>query len=1060
MAQSQDGLIYIANYSGVLEYDGLNWRHIPIASNSNVLSLAISESNKIYVGGKRDFGHLTPDLSGDLHYVSLKNKIPVEVNFNVIRFILCASSGVYFFSKEAIFKLDEEHEVFEVWRPENNNFNYAPFEVGGDIYCFLKGNDLVKLAENGLLEKVNHLNVKDLSAVTFVDPVDENQTIIGTLKEGFYEFDEDSVYPMPGSINEYLSKSLLFAGYKTEANKYVFGSLGSGIILTGSDLNVEFVIDRSRGLQSNHVRDLMFDHQEQLWVAMQEGIATIDLYSPWLFWGQDQGVEGTVWDVVRFDNTVYIATTEGLFYKKDGIFQKIEGINGKVWTLITVDSKGHNNILLAGGNEGLFYISESKLVKISNFPNVSKLAISNNNDEIIVGHLDGLSIINLSSDGFDRHDLLKSPNNTFRSIYQDKNETIWAASKFLGVYRVEPDPSSKVPVKLYDEKAGLPDLSEINIFEYHDQLLFTTGSGIYSLIKDVNDTLTFEKNGTFIASEHKIMSITGDSKGDYFLSYLDNERNERVEKYYYGEEGKYVRESTPFNRLPDMEVMTVYAEGDSLVWIAGTEGLFRFDQRIKRDYHQPFNTLIRRVSTVDSVLFNGATAVSSDKNQIPSIAARQPHGFRLKLDYELNDISFEYSATSYITQEKNEFSYYLDNNDGDWSTWSKEYKKEYSNLPAGDYTFYVKSRNIYNREGKQAFYAFTILPPWYQTSWAYSVISVLVGLFIWFIALGYSYRIRMQKQKLKLIVADRTFEVMSQKKEIEKQNDLLKIRHEEITSQKEDIESKNNLLNKSQEKILSINKKLTELNYSLEKEVENRTSRIKSTMEKLKQINSELDMFIYRASHDLKGPINRIHGLTALAKLESLDGNNEKYFSLIEETTLEMETLLSKLMQVHDIINTHANREEVDLIALIHNTCESLKFLDREGETIYSFDLDKNSLLISDTYLLTIIIKNLLDNALTFRKKLSNEKHEIKVSTKYKKNSIEVKIFDNGIGIDPRYSKRVYEMFFRASDLSKGNGLGLYLVKLASEKLGVQIEFESEKGVYTEFTVSIPYDEY
>ena len=112
--------------------------------------------------------------------------------------------------------------------------------------------------------------------------------------------------------------------------------------------------------------------------------------------------------------------------------------------------------------------------------------------------------------------------------------------------------------------------------------------------------------------------------------------------------------------------------------------------------------------------------------------------------------------------------------------------------------------------------------------------------------------------------------------------------------------------------------------------------------------------------------------------------------------------------------------------------------------------------LFTDRYLISIIFKNLVDNALTFKNPTRKVPHEVKVTTCKSNGTFVFKVFDTGIGIDPLHFEKIYTMFFKGSNLSKGNGLGLYLVKLASDKLGATVEMTSKRGEFSEFTVRIP----
>jgi len=92
---------------------------------------------------------------------------------------------------------------------------------------------------------------------------------------------------------------------------------------------------------------------------------------------------------------------------------------------------------------------------------------------------------------------------------------------------------------------------------------------------------------------------------------------------------------------------------------------------------------------------------------------------RIALTYSENDIIFEFSATSFDRSQATLFQYYLEGNDENWSKWTTDIKKEYTNLAGGDYQFRVRSKNVYGVIGKEDIFHFTILPPFYLTWWAY-----------------------------------------------------------------------------------------------------------------------------------------------------------------------------------------------------------------------------------------------------------------------------------------------------------------------------------------------------
>ncbi|MDX1627360.1 MAG: HAMP domain-containing sensor histidine kinase, partial [Fulvivirga sp.] len=304
---------------------------------------------------------------------------------------------------------------------------------------------------------------------------------------------------------------------------------------------------------------------------------------------------------------------------------------------------------------------------------------------------------------------------------------------------------------------------------------------------------------------------------------------------------------------------------------------------------------------------------------------------------------------------------------------------------------------------------------------------VLIGLLIiWIAARIYTYRSRVKQRKLKLIIADRTHEVLKQKNE---------------------IANKNKKLRQSQEELQT-------LNLQLEKKVADRTKKIKITMEELKKINQDLNTFVYHASHDLRGPINRIQGLTSLGRLKTSSPENQKYYDLIDESAFSMQNLIAKLSHAHEIMQREIILEPVDMKDLVHNISRELAHLIKKDTQLLP-EIDLKKTIKCDPFLIKIIFENILENALMFRKS-PNRPHQVKVKITKENAHLVMITKDNGIGIKPELKDKIYDMFFVGSDRSKGRGLGLYIVSMAIEKLSGEINIDSVLYEYTVVTVKIP----
>ncbi len=289
--------------------------------------------------------------------------------------------------------------------------------------------------------------------------------------------------------------------------------------------------------------------------------------------------------------------------------------------------------------------------------------------------------------------------------------------------------------------------------------------------------------------------------------------------------------------------------------------------------------------------------------------------------------------------------------------------------------------------------------------------------------------------------------VKARTKEIQRKSEELEFQKSEIMDQRDRLEE-------AQQEIIVKNKKLSEVNTDLESIVNERTSELKIALDKLKDSNKELDTFIYRASHDLKGPIVRIQGLTMITQREMDESVRKMNIHRIELTAIEMGRLLSKLINIHEIFREELERSKVNFEQLFNDISKTLQPLIWENTEFIKINCPPLLHVYSDHYLLKIILENLVENGIVFRKSIADIL--IKVEVTVKDNFLVVVVEDNGVGINAEIIVSVFDMFFRGTEKSIGSGLGLYLAKKATEKLGGTIHIESEEMKFTRVTVRLP----
>lgn len=224
----------------------------------------------------------------------------------------------------------------------------------------------------------------------------------------------------------------------------------------------------------------------------------------------------------------------------------------------------------------------------------------------------------------------------------------------------------------------------------------------------------------------------------------------------------------------------------------------------------------------------------------------------------------------------------------------------------------------------------------------------------------------------------------------------------------------------------------------------------------LQEKNEELNLFVYKASHDLKSPVSSILSLMALIN-ESKDINEIKmYCKMIADCTSRLDTIISDLLVLGQITNRELEFEQVDIKQAIDDILKSIEFVDGFKDVNFNIIIDDNTQsIITEKGLFHTILINLIDNAIKYRK-IGTEPSFINIHVSNHDKRVLFKIEDNGIGIADLQQANIFKMFYRATSASKGSGLGLYIVKTSVLKLGGTISLESTIGKGTTFSLYLP----
>lgn len=299
----------------------------------------------------------------------------------------------------------------------------------------------------------------------------------------------------------------------------------------------------------------------------------------------------------------------------------------------------------------------------------------------------------------------------------------------------------------------------------------------------------------------------------------------------------------------------------------------------------------------------------------------------------------------------------------------------------------------------------------------------------------------------KLVIEEQLFKLNQSKLDAEIRNLELEQKNSKILDQQAQIEVNNQVLNNQSLLLKDALKQLAILNVDLEKRVEQRTR-------ETKELNKELDLLFYRSSHDIRGPLMSLRGLVNLGIMAEMKVENIWIWDKLSKTIDKLEHVTRKFVMISEINHFQFEKYENTIELIINNLFGKYTYFLNEFQKSYSiqtFSLAPND---PRNLLIEIILDNLIENAIHFRRKIVES--ELKISITEGIDYFELKVFDNGWGIPMDIIPRVAEMYFRGNENSKGNGLGLYVVATAVKKVVGTIDIESVIGKYTLVTIRIP----
>ncbi|MFL6292838.1 MAG: diguanylate cyclase [Thermoanaerobaculia bacterium] len=747
IARDPQGTLYIANLGGILIHDGAWWRLVEIGAARTAFSVAADAAGRVAVGGVDEIGYLKADEGGALRYVSLTGLLaPGQRKLGQVLRVLPTPEGFAFLTSRWLLLWDGETVRTVATFPGDRPYT-AIFPVGETVYVWTR-EGLSRLAGT----QIQPVPGGELFRGRRIDqllPADRDALLISVRGEGLFLFRGGLAEPFAPEASRWAVENKLLEGERLDDGRWVLGSVLGGALLLLPDGAVDQVIDTASGLADDFVNGIAVDPEGSLWLALNNGLARVDVASPLSVLDARSGLKGSVYHVARHRGELWAATSAGVFRSggQSGALRMraVPGLPASGWSLL---SRGDD--LLAGTAYGLYVIQGGGAPRL--LPGVGQRTVyllapsPADPARVWVGTEDGLEAIRKEGSVWRHEGTIEGAPREVRTLVESGG-VLWCGTEFDGLVRVELPrgwPSSGRLGRL-----GPPRMRPVP--DSFGARPFAVSGGILVALED--RLLRLDEARGRLLEEPALAGLTGrfytlaeDAGGNLW-------RNTRPVSVVRRREG---RQAT-LVEVPARGIETIVAEPDGVVWLGGDGGLFRYEGSFRRmGIPLPAPRLARVTVAGKEISFAGAPVLGPDTRRLRIEVA--PLSFRAGLRYQTR----------------------LDPLDPGWGAPAAEPFAELTRLPPGGYTFRARTVGPSGETGPETSWPFRVLPPWYRTAWA-----LVLGLVLALAAVrGYAWlRSRTLSRRaaaLEARVADQTRELRRTVAELQRAHDELEVANERL----------------------------------------------------------------------------------------------------------------------------------------------------------------------------------------------------------------------------------------------------------------------------------------
>jgi len=1008
-ALGPDGLMYVGGGMGLLEYDGARWTRHDTPNNSRVRVLHIQELDgapaRFWIGSTNEFGYFQRDATRAMAYHSISDRLPEnQREFGDIRGIVEVDGALYFHSIPTLFRWDgEELRQLAQW----DSIFRLMLAVDDRVYIAVRDrlHDVTDFdaPEPPPIERWRWDSLSEAPVpVTFLEPWPDGRMLLGTSADGLYWLGDGE--PERFALDLDVSDTWPYIVRRRDDGTILLATRNAGLFhLAGTGRLIEH-ISSNNGLPRDTISGLAEDGQGGVWLPQDGVITRVGLDASIRTWGAESGIERAAGLITHEGRSLIAGMGAGVLRLEASASDigravpldssALEFPLTSTWDLLSVDDQ-----LLWAGYRGVRRLDVdgdvSTIVgqqRLLNDHYAYRLTASRLRPVVYAELESGLGLLLRDADGrwvsADNGNDGKVAGIDVRPYHvtEAADGRVWVGTVLGRFYVLEWAGDTLELVAKIDADDGVPEGYAWPFVLGQRLVLGTFDGGYRPVLDEAGDVVGVEPDPDF-GNE-----TLGEPRGIYKMASPDGARvlagiGDGGALRFGAIDAAGVIDWQP-HPVPGIEIgqndfILPDAEG---AWVGRAPGLVRlgWPEPGMPDSAAALNITRAGYPEQEAWLLGG-----------PGGGALSGALFDNRLPFQRASLRFEYALAEFAQPDRHAYRARLDGLDDDWSHWSQETRRDYTNLPGGDYVFRVQARDARGRLSESPPLSFSVAPPWYLGTPMLAVYAGAALLLLWLATvLGRARKERQwaaRQQELETEVADRTREVRSQAREIREMSDARAA-------------------------------------------------------------------FFANVSHELRAPLTLTRApLEELARdTIQLTPEQRQHLDMALRNTEAMQSLIGQVLDLHrlDAERMPFRPVRADLAAALSTVAGRFRLAARTRDIEMELaGIEEPCPAVFDPEHLSTMVSNLVSNALKFAPRGS----KVQVRLQRHADGPGIAVIDQGPGIDPADQARIFERYQQAeSTAAGGTGIGLALVRELVEMHGGRVSVESRPGRGACFELRLP----